>query len=193
MKINWHQNPLKTTIDVDNQDKQMILLALQNEQYSEILCSIDNWLQRKTRKDAEPTIEKIHEKIREWGEICNMTADHEDVQIVIEDLQHGHGGDCTCWPMACSKCMAESFLGIDTIKGLGKHEAAKIMSAFGKNGDKTIDEALEALKTPYDYEKRHSSWEKYSREEYEKHIPRWEVEKKKAIEWLEKYKQEHGF
>lgn len=193
MKINWHQNPLKTTVDVDERDKQVILLAIQNEEYSQILCSLDNWLQRKTKKDDEPTLEKVHEKIRAWGEICNMEVDHEDVQMYVEELQCSHGGDCVCWACTCFKCLAESYLGIDTIKGLGQHEAAKIMSAFGDKGDRTIDEALDVLKTPYDYEKRHSSWDKIPREEYEKHIPRWEAEKKRAIEWLEKYKETHGF
>lgn len=147
----------------------------------------------KIRKDTPPTMEDIQKRISRWGEICNMGIDHEDVQMYVADLQYSHGGDCVCWPCTCSKCRAESFLGIDTIKGLGKHEGRKIMSAFGNNDDRSIDEALEVLKTPYDYEKRHSSWEKYTREEYERHIPRWEVEKKRAIAWLEKYKEEHGF
>lgn len=193
MKINWHQNPLKTTIDVDDQDKQMILLALQNEEYSNILCGLDLWLSDKIQKNIPHSIEEIHRRVSDWGEICNMDINHEDVQAVVEDLQSGHGGDCTCWPMSCSKCRAESFLGVDTIKGLGKHEGNKIMNAFGEKGDNTIDEALEILRAPYDYEKRHPSWKNYTREEYEKHTIRWEAEKKKAIKWLEKYKEEHGF
>jgi hypothetical protein len=193
MKINWHQNPLRTTVDVDDRDKQMILLAIQNEEYVEILCSLDLWMKGEIKKDTPPTMEDIQKQISRWGEICNMGIDHEDVQMYVSDLQHSHGGDCTCWPATCSKCLAESYLGIDTIKGLGKHEASKIMGAFGEKGDKTIDEALEILRTPYDYEKRHSSWKNYAPEEYAKHIPRWESEKKRAIEWLEKYKEEHGF
>jgi len=193
MKINWHQNPLRTTVDLDDRDKQMLLVAIQNEYYVGLLCDIDMWLSGKIPTDIPHSIEEVQKRISRWGEICNMDLDHEDVQMYVEDLHDSHGGDCTCWPATCPKCMAESYLGIDTIKGLGKHEASNIMGAFGKDGDKTIDEALDALRIPYKYEKRHSSWEKYPREEYEKHIPRWESEKKRAIEWLENYKQEHGF
>jgi len=193
MKINWHQNPLRTAVDLDERDKLMLLHSIQNEEYSEILCSLDNWLGRKTKKDVEPTLEKVHEEIREWGAICNMKITHEEVQLIIDDLQGSHGGDCTCWPMTCFKCMAESYLGIDTLSGLGKHQAAKIMGAFGKNGDRTIDEAIETLKTPIDPEKRDPVWDKYPREEYEKHIPRWESERKSALKWLEAYKEEHQF
>lgn len=193
MKINWHQNPLRTTVEVDDRDKQMILLGIQNEEYVEILCSLDLWMKGKIKKDTPPTMEDIQKQISRWGEICNMGIDHEDVQLYVSDLQYSHGGDCTCWPCTCSKCRAESFIGIDTIKGLGKHEASNIMGAFGEKGDRTIDEALEVLKAPYNYENRDPAWDKYPREEYEKHIPRWEAERKKAIDWLQKYKEEHGF
>lgn len=193
MKINWNQNPLRTTVDLDDRDKNMILLAIQNEEYSQILCHLNLWLSGEIDKDKPQTTEEIYKQVKKWGEICNMTVDHEDVQLVIEDLQYGHAGDCTCFAMSCAKCRAEEYLGINTIKGLGQHEGSKLISAFGKDGNRTIDEALAILKTPYDYETRHSSWEKYPREEYEKHIPRWEAERKNAIEWLEKYKEEHGF
>jgi hypothetical protein len=193
MKINWNQNPLRTAIDVDDRDKQMILLAIQNEEYSQILCGLDLWLSGRVQKDVPHSIEEVQKRISRWGEICNMNIEHEDVKMHVYELQSSHGGDCTCWAMTCGKCMAESFLGIDTIKGLGKHEAHKIMGAFGEKGDRTIDEALEVLRTPYDYEKRHLSWKNASPDEYAKHIPRWEAEKKRAIEWLEKYKEDHGF
>lgn len=193
MKIIWNQNPLMSAVEVDEQDKRTLLLAIQNEEYVEILCSLDMWMDGKIKKDTPPTIEDIKGQVSKWGEICNMDIDHEDVQRMVDYLQSSHGGDCTCWPATCPKCMAESYLGIDTIKGLGKHEASNIMSAFGKDGDRTIDEAIDALKIPYKYENRHKAWDKYPREEYEKHIPRWEAERARAIEWLEKYKQEHGF
>jgi hypothetical protein len=193
MKINWHQNPLKTTVDLDESDKQKLLLCIQNEEYSNILCELDLCLAGKIKKEVEPTIEEIHNQISKWGEICNMKTDDEEVQYLVDALQYSHGGDCTCWPASCEKCHAEEALGIDTIKGLGKHPANKIMNAFGEKGDRTIDEAIESLEKPYEYEARHKSWEKYSREDYEKNFPRWQAEKDAAIVWLRKYKEEHGF
>jgi hypothetical protein len=190
MKINWNENPLNSTVEIDDSDREKILLYIQNESYSDILCDLNLWLNREIRKEDEPTIEKIQEKIRPWGEICNMDISHEEVKAYEEYLQMSHGGDCTCWPMTCVKCLAEDALGISTIKGLGKHSASKIMGAFGENG--TIDQAIERLEQKPSYQKT-EAWKSFTQEDYEKHIPRWENEREAAIKWLKAYKEKHGF
>jgi hypothetical protein len=186
MRINWHQNPLRTTIELDDRDREQMLLYVQNEKYLDILAELDNWLERKTKKDNEPTLEKVHEKVRKWSQIYDMEIDHEEVRSYESFLQESHGGDCTCWPASCMKCHAEAALGISTIEGLGKHSAHKIMGAF--HGDRTIDEAIAVLEQKPKYEKP-DNWPT----EYEKHITRWESERKAAIEWLKNYKKTHGF
>jgi hypothetical protein len=190
MKINWHQNPLRTTIDLDEQDKERLLFAVQNEEYSQILCSLNLWLNGRIEKDVPHTIEEVQKRISGWGEICNMDVTHEDVQVLVEDLQHSHGGDCTCFPMSCSKCRAEDYLGVSTIRGLGKHQANKIMGAFGKDGDRTIVEAIKILEVKPEY-KKSDTWP--DSVGYDIHIPRWESERLSAVEWLKKYKEEHNF
>jgi hypothetical protein len=191
MKINWNPNPLATTVDVDDNDKKRILLYIQSERYENILCGLDLWLDGEIDKDTPITIEEIRTKVSRWSQICDMETDHKFVQEMVEELQRVHVGDCTCFAMSCIKCHAEAALGIDTIKGLGKHQAHKIMGAF-TNG-KNIDEAIQHLRKPYRYEDRHSSWEKYSREDYERHTPRWQAENDAAIAWLQRYREEHGF
>jgi hypothetical protein len=193
MRIIWNQNPLRTVVELDEQDKRLLLLSVQNERYANILCEINLWLSGKIDKNTPQTTEEVQKRINKWEEVCNMDETHHEVQLLVEELQGSHGGDCVCWPCTCFKCLAEDHLGISTTKDLGKHEGSYIMGAFGKNGDRTIDEAIESLKTKHSYETRNLSWAKYSREEYEKHIPRWESEKKNALEWLQKYKEEHGF
>lgn len=190
MKIHWNENPLKSTVELNNRDREHILAHIQIEAYEEILCDLDLWLQQKIKTDDEPTLEKVHEKIRGWGEICNMTIEHEDVRAYEEYLQMSHGGDCTCIPCACVKCLAEEALGISTIEGLGKHSASKIMGAF--SDDRTIDEAIERLEKKPSYEKP-EAWKGFTQEEYEKHIPRWEREREAAAKWLKTYKEDHGF
>jgi len=190
MKIHWNENPLRSTVEIDDSDKEQILLYIQNEYYMDILCELDLWLEQKIKKDDEPTLEKVHEKIRGWGEICNMTVDHEEVKAYEDYLQMSHGGDCTCFPGACVKCHAEDALGISTIEGLGKHSAHKIMGSFGENG--TIDEAITILEQKPSYEKT-EVWKGFTQEEYEKHIPRWESEREVALKWLKAYKEKHGF
>ena len=191
MKINYHQNPLRSTVEIDNRDKERILLYIQNEYYTDILCELDLWLKQEIKKDDEPTLEKVHENIRNWGEICNMGIDYEEVKAYEEYLQMTHGGSCTCWPMTCAKCMAEEALGINTIEGLEKHSAHKIMGSFGENG--TIDEAINRLEAKPEYTYKPESWINFSQKDYETLIPRWESERKAAVNWLKAYKEKHGF
>lgn len=92
--------------------------------------------------------------------------------------------------MSCAKCLAEEAIGIDTIKGLGKHSANKILGAFSENRD--INEAIAILSQPPSYIKT-EAWKSFSQEYYDKQIPRWESERINALAWLTKYKEEHGF
>lgn len=193
MKIIWHQNPFKTKIEIDDRDKERILLAHQNEEYSNILCDLNLELNGKYNRQALTDLEVIKEKVGAWGEICNLKVDSDEIKAYFDYLDTEHLGDCVCVPCTCMRCWVESMLGIDTLKGLGKHEASNVQGAFGKDGERTIDEALEELKIPYSYETRNSAWDKYPREEYEKHIPRWNREREYAVQWLQKYKEEHGF
>jgi hypothetical protein len=191
MKIIWNQNPLKTVIEIDDRDKERILLFIQNEEYIDILCGLDNAMNgRYSKQEPLTDLEKIRTKVEKWKEIYDMDIDDEEIQTIERDLKDSHGGDCTCWPASCVKCYTESALGIDTLKGLGKHEAHAIMGAFGENG--TIDEALDRLSKPFERVKS-EAWAKFSQEDYEKHIPRWEAERERALIWLKKYKEEHGF
>lgn len=193
MKINWNQNPFLTTVELDERDKERILTAYQNEEYSLILCDLNLELNGKYNRPVLTDLEVVKEKVGKWREICNLTVESEEIQEYISYLDTTHMGDCTCVPCSCIRCSVEGMLGIDTLKGLGKHEANAVQGAFGKEGNKTIDEAIAALEIPNSYENRHPAWDKYPREEYEKHIPRWDSERKRALEWLKKYKEEHGF
>ena len=193
MKIHWNENPLKTEVEVNDNDRERILLYVQNEHYSEILCGLDLWLKGKIRHGELISIEKIRNAVSGWGEICNMTTESEYVTEYVDQLKYAHVGDCTCLPTSCMKCMAEEALGIDTIAGLGKHSAHKIQNAFGGFGDlpsRSIDEAIEILQTKPEY-KKPDNWP--DSVGYEKHISRWEAERKSALDWLVNYKKKHGF
>jgi hypothetical protein len=188
MKINWSQNPLHTKVELDESDRERILLYLQNELHTDLLCDLNMRLEGKLGQKVPITVDEIRAKVSGWGNICDMTIEHEDVKAYEGYLQESHGGDCTCWAASCMKCHAEGALGINTIKGLGKHSANKIMGAF--SGGKTIDEAITTLEQKPSYEKP-KDWPDVVG--YEKHIPRWEAEREAAIKWLKIYKEDHGF
>lgn len=199
MKIEWNQNPLDTKIFLDENDRHHLKVAIQ-------LDAAQSAISYRDLRDKQTTEE---DKARYNGYIPyydNLAYDEDEIKLdkevanYEEELQSGHIGDCTCFPASCSKCRAESLLGIDTIKGLGKHEASNIDSHFWDSSTKpytrkslTINELLAKLEIPYSWETRNPVWDKYPREQYESHIPRWEEERKNAITWVKKYKEEHGF
>ena len=190
MKIIWHQNPFKTKVEIDERDKERILIAYQNEEYSNILCDLNLELNGKYNRPALTDLEIIKEKVGRWDEICDLSVDAEEIQNYISYLDTTHMGDCTCVPCSCMRCFVEDMLGINTIKGLGKHEANNVLGAFGKDEKKTIDEAIASLEADKEYIKPETWPDSVG---YEIYIPRWESERKRAIEWLKKYKEEHGF
>lgn len=62
----------------------------------------------------------------------------------LGELKRSHAGDCTCFPISCSKCQAEHFLGIDTIPQMSKHVGYVIYEVF--NGREiTCDAAIKEL------------------------------------------------
>lgn len=190
MKIDWNQNPFLTTVELDERDKERILIVYQNEEYTNILCDLDMELNGKYNRPALTDLELIKEKIGSWGEICNLSVDSEEIKNYISYLDTTHMGDCICVPCSCMRCFVEAMLGINTLRGLGKHEANNVLGAFGKDEKKTIDEAITTLEADKEYIKPDTWPDSVG---YEVHIPRWESERKRAIEWLKKYKEEHGF
>lgn len=190
MKINWNQNPFWTTVELDERDKQMILAAYQNEQYSDLLCDLNMRLKGEFRDLPLTDIEEIKTIADKWRAICNLEVESEEIQDYISYIDDQHGGDCTCFPCTCMRCYIEGMLGIDTLRGLGKHEASTVLGAFGKDGKKTIDEAITALEADKEYIKPDTWPDSVG---YEIHIPRWESERVNAIEWLKKYKEQHDF
>lgn len=190
MKINWQPNPFYTKIEIDERDKERVVLYLQNEQYSELLCGLHMEMNGSFNRPALTDIEEIKKEVDKWGDICNMTVDSEEVTTFLSYIDTTHMGDCTCVPCSCIRCHVEEALGISTIQGLGKHSARKIEGAFGKDGNKTIDEAIASLEKRPDYIKSDTWPDSVG---WDVHIPRWEKEREAALKWLKQYKETHNF
>jgi hypothetical protein len=191
MKINWHENPLRSTVEIDDQVRNMILLGIQNDEYTDLLYDIQCGLKSDTLFNNADELLVLQEKSSRWEEICNITVDSDRVYSLIAGLSESHAGDCVCFSCSCIKCCAEEILGVNTIMGLGGHQANQIMGAFS-GGDTPIDQAILKLATDREYTKT-PLWDKWTQEEYDKLVVRWKSEQKSALEWLIKYKKEHGF
>lgn len=192
MKINYNKNPLYTTISLDEHEKKELWYQIKLEDFENRLFNAYFYLNKdkffdieKAKREVDPDYYCTDEK-SPIDKRCDELLQH-----YLDELQSNHIGDCICVPCSCSKCHVESLLHIDTIQGLGKHAAHKINEAFGKNNEKTIDEALDYLKnydpTPLDPESE--SWKKMGG--YEQYMPRWKQEAKVAYEWLLSYRDKH--
>jgi hypothetical protein len=186
MKITYNKNPLLTTIELDDHEKEVFRLKLKIKELEETVFSAHFHLTEKygfynvddARKELNPDY-----WLDDSGDkpTVNKRID-EMFDYYMVELQSAHCGDCTCVPCSCDKCSAESLLGIDTIPKLGKHVAYQINHAFGKNSENTLDDALEALRVYVPT----AAWEGW-----EPHAMRWRQEATDAYEWLKNYRDEH--
>jgi len=185
MRIIWNPNPLLTAVELDDADKKLLWHQMKvhvlEERISEADFDLDPEHQKWCRdalKDRCP-VDFVAEaqKSLDYPFICgdekrnDKTFDEyitERADVYAAELLLGHSGDCTYVPCSCLKCHAEAMIGVDTIPGLGKHEASYIGSA---SDGRTIDEAIVYL--------RHA------------HVPRWIEEAKRAHAWLVAYQREH--
>ena len=206
MKINWHPNPLKTTVELDEQEKRILWLKIKVEELEERIVAAEveldskHWEWRAKHLGKQLSLEEVIEAARrelrysftvEGEERNGRNFDDRVDEILgyyLEALMGEHEGDCTCLPCTCTKCCAENALGIDTIEGLGKHPGSKIAGAFMprvKGGpERTLDEAIEHLKN-YKPVNTSPNWPDA---DFQAHVPRWLKEAKHAYEWLLNYK-----
>lgn len=193
MKIIYNKNPLLTTIELNELEKKEFWYKIKLKEMEDLLYSAHFYLEESNIQNIDKTKKYLDPSyyISENGKSALDERCDELLDIFLSDLKYTHSGDCTCVPCSCSKCYAEFILGIDTIKGLSKYSASKINSAFGKNNEKSIDEALDSL---LNYEPVISAEEKVRWDKvggYEQHLPRWKAEAKNAYDWLLQYKNEY--
>ena len=210
VKFVYYPNPLRTRVYLDDKEKENFKLKYKLDQFKDVFYGVKYYLKEDPNKILECpnpyrngktywslAKNEVDFSLEEWQEELDQQANE-----LIEDLQGYHVGDCTCIPCSCMKCYAEYLAGIDTIPGLGKHEASKIDGLFFANKRmstfdiRTIDEVLDILKN-YKVEpfEENEVWNKNpeSKEIYEFHSTRWIKEAEHAYKWLLNYKEEHGF
>lgn len=200
MKVTWNKNPLRTTIELDENEKKIFWYQIKVKELEQDMFSAYFALSEDNRAFHEKLGRTMEDNIKEalseldpayiYNEDPGKGIDARVTELhdyLLNALMAPHCGDCTCVPCSCDKCAAEGILGIDTIKGVGKHSLYKIDSAFGKLSERTIDEAIAELAN---YNPVMSgNWTDQT--EFNKHLPRWKEEAKSSHDWLVNYRNEH--
>jgi hypothetical protein len=190
MNIIWNQNPLATVITLDDRDRKLLRAKLEADDLLSRVVGARMELEPESREWIGKLWRERHGRDRTLDDsvqeaLSRLTLDDEawskelDEYAVAHEaeLRKPHNGDCTCVPCSCMKCRAEGLLDLDTIKGLGKHEAHYIQSAF--MGSSTLDGAIKWLaahKPAVD-----AGWEG-------PYLERWAQEARTAHQWLVQYR-----
>lgn len=202
MKITWNKNPLLTTIELDDAEKELLRWKVKAEELTDLIEEAKYDLGQVDRppakKEAAECVETALKTLKHYDLYAGVERENSLAREVdrmfgfyIEALSESHEGDCVCMACSCTKCHTEVLLGIDTMPGLEKHAANKIANAFGKDNEKSIEEAIASLEnykvTPPTGQLE--GWSKVGG--WEKHVPRWTKEAADAATWLKQYKEDH--
>lgn len=187
MIIKYNKNPLLTKVELNEFEKKELWYKIKIEELNDLLFDAHYSLKNNKeisdiKKGLEPSY-YLNENDDGKSEL-DLHCDYL-LNLYLEELQSSHAGDCICFPCSCAKCHVEYLLGIDTIKGLGKHSAYKINNAFGKDNVLSIEDALNHLKNYEIVIDNPEQWKSVGG--YEQHIPRWKQEAELAYKWLLEY------
>jgi len=189
MEVLWHENPLRTSIKLTDDEKEVYRLRVSIDEMRDAIWTARFYL------DGSKDYYDVGKARRELNVIDgNGELVESPYEWMMTELARGvHVGDCTCLPSSCGKCHAESVLGVDTIRGLGKHEAARLQSLFGGYGgapERGISEVIQMLteQIGQPFAKPEKWPDKVG---WEKHIPRWTEETRRALRWLTEYRDAH--
>lgn len=190
MKITYNKNPLLTSIELTPEETDLFKLRVTIKELKELLFDAHFYIEEGKYYDLAEVRDAV-DPAYYLGDKNPCPLDGRVAELVewaLNSLKGAHDGDCTCVPCSCSKCHAEELLGINTIKGMGKHSAYKIRDAFGKDNERTMQEALDHLKN-YDPEPGPSYVNNHKL--FYECLPRWKKEAEVAYNWLLMYSQEH--
>lgn len=194
MKITYKPNPLESVIELTEWEKKELWYKIKIEVMTEHLLDVYFALEERPNRSFDLDRARRASDIQYFypnndNERSRLDKRTDELyEYYLAECDNAHVGDCTCVAASCMKCHLESMLGIDTMPGLRKHEAAAIDAEFSKG--LTIEEVIRKLET-YDPTQPSEHW-KDNPDMWAYHLPRWKQESANAAEWLKKYKEEHG-
>jgi hypothetical protein len=141
LKINWHENPLKTSVILDEAEKKIFAEKLKVRELKSAAQYAALHLRDKDDKFYDP--DRAHS-------LLQFALDEEGLagrtNYMLVELESGfHCGDCTCVATSCEKCFAEEILEINTLEGLSQSGGHQIDVLYGREGVVGIEQVLAAI------------------------------------------------
>jgi hypothetical protein len=141
VKINWHENPLKSTVVLDENEKEIFIEKARIKELKDAAMSASFHLKDAEGKFYSP--ERAHSFLQH-------ALDEEGVKErsldMIKELETGyHCGDCTCVASGCERCLAENVLGFGTLDDLSQRGGYILDMVYGSEEDVTLEQALHKL------------------------------------------------
>lgn len=139
----YKENPLETEIILDGNELKLLKTKIELDYFQDLNIEIQVRI-----INNEEVLSNDHNLFPDWDidqeykEYINKTYN-----LYIKELRESHKGDCTCLPITCIKCMAESLLDISTIDDLNRYIGYEIIQVFREDDINTCKEAIEYFKT----------------------------------------------
>jgi hypothetical protein len=189
MIIEWHQNPLKTTIKLTPDERTIFLLKAKIKDFEDAARMAAFYLDEKGKKKGRYNPKKALSWLR--GRLDNKSDENDPEESMGAAMLQAveckeHIGDCVCVPTTCDKCLGEDLLGINTIEGLSQRGRAILRGVYGMDGERKIDEVIDLLKNyqPWTTAEINS----INAEKIESYAAKSRAEAQEAHEWLLHYK-----
>lgn len=181
MKITLKENPLFSTVELTDHEKEILMLKVEINDLDEHLGMAHLYLE----KDGQFfDIEKARREVKIAG-LDDQDASKRQVRLqeqtdhLIAALTDRHVGDCTCVPCSCAKCYAEQLVNADTLgSDASKYTLNYVNIAFNGDGVTICEQAIQHLKD--NPPKSTADW-------MTPHIERWTVSHSDAIRYLERH------
>lgn len=183
MEIRWNENPLLTEVMLTDHEREILAYRVALQNACDDFFSIGYDADKNSADEIGAAVMKAYKRAED------MDGHRKEAAYYAGALASTHIGDCTCDPASCMKCAAEALMNINTISGLGKHEANKVRGAF-RDG-RSLAEAVDYLRTHDPDDAGPDSWKSKHPEMWADSVPRWREEQRRAYEWLVRYQAEH--
>lgn len=135
MKITYTNNPLNAKLELNSHDLTMLKTHLELEELHDVVY----WATHHLKDIKNYNLVKALEAL----DIENVYKEiNRCLPYYLEDLNLPHLGDCTAFACACTRCQAESYMGIDTTKDISKSMGSIISELFRYNTSDNLGEII---------------------------------------------------